>query len=366
MKKLFEISTEERNRILEMHTDATKKLYLSEQKITEFKASTDNIRMYNFNNPKGKSFNSNFGLQGTPEIENYYFKSTIGDIVRQSRGDKTQYLINFKPLSNAGDYVEFLRIGNKEINGSGTETFDIDKNMVIVATHNGLLAIRRLMEEMPKVGYNGEKAKATVTIAGTEKSSESRTYDPNEAKKLVPTANYLIRLFSVLITPKDKRKNINSTITETIKNYSSAELKNYIKKVIDSYLVSKFLPNPKDWETIKNQYQLKGSENINLDEIFSYAEFGGEKNSLNQNLWENFWTSFKNTYLSNYSTYVNNISPENASNSINEMSKSISNQNSSFSLSDTYRGLFTDQKTSTVTTSKNKISRDKTVYGTGQ
>ena len=365
MKQIFKIDNTEKQRILEMHIDATKRGYLNEQtSAKEFKTSTDSDRMYNFPNEKAKSANSKFGLQGDSKLENYYFTSTVADIVTQSKEDESQYLINFKPLSDAKTYVDYISINGKEITGSGTKTFDINKNSKIVATHNGLLAIKRVMDRIKESNYNGENAKLTVTIAGEERISKINTYDPNQAKNINPTANSLIRYIATLIFPREDRPQIDDAIANIIKSKTSDEIKEFIGKVIDSSLVANFLPVQKEWKNIKERYRLKGSESTNLSPLFDKAEKGAA--GLNQKLWEDFWKTYRDTYLYNYSQYVTDLYPNEAQKLISDMSKSIQTQNATFSLSDIFYGLTKKKRYLPAKQQQNKESSGEQTYGTGQ
>jgi len=365
MKTIFTIDNAEKQRILEMHIGATKRGYLSEQvSAKEFKASTDSMRMYNFPNEKANSSNSKYGLQGDSKLENYYFTSTIADIVVQSKKDESEYLVNFKPLSDAKTYVDYISFNGKEINGSGTQTFNINKNTKIVATHNGLLAIKRIMDQMKESNYNGENAKVTVTIAGEKRSSQFKTYDPNRAKNIGPTANSIIRYIATLIVPKQNRPQIDDEIVNVIKSKTSDEIKDFIGKVIDSSLVANFLPDQKEWRDIKEKYKLKGSESTNLSPLLDKAEYG--RDGLDQKLWEDFWKTYRDTYLYNYSQYVTDLYPNEAQKLILDMSKSIQTQNAVSSLKDTFNGLFKEKTYSTVGQTQNKQSSGERSYEVGK
>jgi hypothetical protein len=368
MKKLFNINNSEKERILEMHINATKNQYLNEQEasVKQFKASTDNMKMYNFPSKQAKSSNSQYGLQGDSKLENYYFTSTIGDIANQSKLDSSEYLKNFKPANDAKTYVDFISVGGKEINGGGTETFDVNKNSKIIATHNGLLAIKRVMDQMKNINYKGEPAKMTITMAGEERSSEFKTYDPNAAKKLYPTANSIIKHFATLIVPTEYRKSITDMVVDRIKLKPTTEIQNYIKLIVDSSLVTQFLPDQKEWKTVKEQLKLKGSESTELRPIFEKSEYGRERGALNQSLWENFWKSFKQAYLYNYSQYVTNKYPENAQKLIKDLSESIKNQDATSTLQEAFNSLFKNKEYGTTQSVANTGKQGKQTYGTGQ
>jgi hypothetical protein len=305
-------------------------------------------------------------LKGGPEQENYYFASTISDIIVQSKKDSSEYLINFKPVRDAGEYIDYISIDNEAINGNGTKTFDINKNSKVTATHNGLLAIKRVMDQMKLSNYNGGPAKMTITIAGAERSSEFTTYDPNKAKKLNAKANSIIKHFATLIVPTESRNSINDAVVDQIKLKSTNDIKELIEGMIDYSLVAQFLPNPKEWKEIKTQYNLKGSESTILEPIFEKSGFGRNGGALNQSLWENFWKSFKQAYLYNYSQYVTNKYPETARKLIDELSVAIQNQDSDYTLQEAFNSLFKVKQYLPGQSPGNTAKQGKKTYGIGQ
>jgi hypothetical protein len=362
MRQLFEINETEKQRILEM--------YISEQqtKVREFKSSTDNMRMYNFPNPKAKSSNSIYGLQGDSKLENYYFTSTVADLVNQSKKESSEYLKNFTPVNDAKVYVDFISINGKEINGSGTQTFDINKNSKIIATHNGLLSIKRVMDQMKSANYIGDQARITITIAGEERSSEFKTYDPNRAKDVNSTANTLLKYFATLIVPTQYRENIDDIVVNNIKKNPTNDIKNSIKNIINSSLVTGFLPDQKEWKSVKEQYKLKGYDSMSsvLDPILQNAEYGRNDKALDQSLWNNFWKSYKDAYLYNYSQYVINKYPEKSQELINDMKSSIQNQVGSYTLRKAFDNLFAKKRYASGPSTGNPSNQGKQLYGTGQ
>ena len=148
------------------------KLYgiISEQQSIVYLAQTDKKRMRNF--PMGKASNNqeNGGLPGDSKMENYLFQTTLDDIKKRAVGEESQYLAGFKPTADQKEYVNYLSIGNVVLKGSGTKEFDLtDPKAVVVASHNGLLALFRLMVAMKKTP-GGNKAKVEMETVDTRTS----------------------------------------------------------------------------------------------------------------------------------------------------------------------------------------------------
>ena len=129
-------------------------------------------------------------------------------------------------------------------------------------------------------------------------------------------------------------------------------------------MVANFLPVQKEWKNIKERYRLKGSESTNLSPLFDKAEKGAA--GLNQKLWEDFWKTYRDTYLYNYSQYVTDLYPNEAQKLISDMSKSIQTQNATFSLSDIFYGLTKKKRYLPAKQQQNKESSGEQTYGTGQ
>jgi len=161
----FLISESEKQEILKLYG------VISEQQSIVYEASTDKTPMYNF--PK-KNLNSsnqkNGGLPGDAKMENYLFQTTLGDIKKRAVGEQSQFFAGFKPTTDQKKYVDYLSIGNVVLQGGGKKEFDLtDPKAVVIASHNGLLALFRIMDAM-KRAPGGVKAKVEMGTVDTRTS----------------------------------------------------------------------------------------------------------------------------------------------------------------------------------------------------
>lgn len=113
---------------------------------------------------------SKFGLpdveKGRP-VRGYY--CTVSELKSQIGKDTSQILSIMKPL-NQNVSNNYLKIGDKSIDESGTDIFDIsDPNAKIYASGNGLFILTRAIREM-KVGKNYLSLQATLSGERMSKS----------------------------------------------------------------------------------------------------------------------------------------------------------------------------------------------------
>ncbi len=187
----FLISESEKQEILKLYG------VISEQQSIVYEASTDKTPMYNF--PK-KNLNSsnqkNGGLPGDAKMENYLFQTTLGDIKKRAVGEQSQFFAGFKPTTDQKKYVDYLSIGNVVLQGGGTKEFDLtDPKAVIVASHNGLLALFRIMDAMKRVP-GGIKAKVEMGTVDTRTSGVG-VVNPEKAYKIGTIMNYVNELTAI-------------------------------------------------------------------------------------------------------------------------------------------------------------------------
>ena len=174
---------------------------LTEQKF--YQGSTDNTPMYNFpkKKPDGSEYSSNhrnFGLPGEQSQENFTFTTTVKDIMSKLRGPETSFLSGFKPKTDMKKYVDYISVGGKKLQGGGTIELDFsDINAEVEASHNGLLALKRVMEAM-KQTPGGTKAKITMGTVDTRVSGVE-TVTPNKAYALGGALDQIVNITSVAI-----------------------------------------------------------------------------------------------------------------------------------------------------------------------
>jgi len=203
MGKAIIIDEFEKLRILELYKINGSTNLLQEQKSSIIYASTTNERMSNFG-PKG---NDKHGLKGNSSQENFYFKTNLLKLYHLSTGDSANFLSSFEPYTDAGQYIDYVRIGQNEITNSGKTTIDLSNvkysEIEVIATHNGLLVIKRLMDQWKgtKLGF------VTLEMSATYRESKRSDYDlVNLKKNFLSLMNGIESAISVLIL--NNRKSI--------------------------------------------------------------------------------------------------------------------------------------------------------------
>jgi hypothetical protein len=210
-----------------------------------------------------KELSSEYGLPyGKYEFFNY--KTTVGEIFRLSKGPENKFLSSFVPNENMGKYDDYISIGsasysagdpyavdanNKNTYKSGTFVSDlISENDVIIASHNGLLAVQRLMLELanmqtlPKTvqvifgkyleNKNNDKAASAERLKGGVKVEI-----PNSAYDITPELRTISQLM-VCYLDYTNTAPFCRKYTESKTNMYNVLL-NFIPQVISGY---KFLP----------------------------------------------------------------------------------------------------------------------------
>jgi len=191
----FTLTESEKKEILGMYG------LLTEQKF--YQGSTDNTPMYNFpkKKPDGSEYSSNqrnFGLPGQSTQENFTFTSTVKDIIQKSKGPETSFFSGFKPKTDMEKYVDYISVGGKTLQGGGTIELDFsDPNSEVEGSHNGLLALKRVMEAM-KTQPGGTKAKITMGTVD-ERVSGVETVTPNKAYALYSQLDQIVNITAIAV-----------------------------------------------------------------------------------------------------------------------------------------------------------------------
>jgi len=187
----FLISESEKKEILKLYG------VISEQQSIVYVASTDKTPMYNFPSNKAKSSNQqNGGLPGDPKMENYLFQTTLGDIKKRAVGEQSQFFAGFKPTTDQKKYVDYLGIGNVILQGGGKKEFDLtDPKASVVASHNGLLALLRIMDAM-KRAPGGNKVKVEMATVDN-RTSGFEVVNPEKAYRIGTIMNYVNELTAI-------------------------------------------------------------------------------------------------------------------------------------------------------------------------
>jgi hypothetical protein len=298
------------------------------------KATTTPERMYNFPNAASKNSNSNFGLKGDNSKENFYFKTTLSDIINRSTGSTNSFLSGFIPATDAGKYVNYVRFGTNELSGDGSIQFDLKTlpdNTEVMATHNGLLLVRRMMDQL----QGGKNGTVILTIGAEKRESSQENYDVKKIQeKLVPGFNGISTNLSVLFTPENLRPSIKESYAKQwFANKSEEELKSTLKKQIKKGLVNIFLTP----EEISQSDAIIAEKGLTTEmDISDFEPFFG-KGNVRQDInavWINFQTQMKNTMIENFRLYL----PDEFKYLANNLSKLITNIFGE-SLYSTYKGL---------------------------
>jgi hypothetical protein len=138
--------------------------------VREFTASTDPERIYH------DYLTTQFGLPNGKNYETYYYTSNISSVINQSLQPRKTFLSVFKPLNDAKTYVDFISVGNKQnsLSNEGSKSFNFKENSNIIASHNGLLAIARLMDQL-----RGKSGMVTITFKSIRRSTSIDFNDTN-------------------------------------------------------------------------------------------------------------------------------------------------------------------------------------------
>jgi hypothetical protein len=202
MKNLFELSEEEKNRILEMHVSATKNLYLKEQlqptqpknvpapdiKYSEVEASTTPEKIVS------SQVLSQKGIPATPQnFRNFFWASKDGlrvSFINKDMGEfknvdarTTKELDNIVAQYKDGSFIKLV--------GSGSQLFPI-KNMVrLGGAGNGLLALSRAIRS----GSGVLPSVIKITMGSSERVGESYNYDSGKINQTNSTFNVLLAYF---------------------------------------------------------------------------------------------------------------------------------------------------------------------------
>ena len=188
MKKLFDINEDEKNRILEMHIDATKRNYLSEQtpqpKVGVVNQPSGNIGFTEVAGSasivpvKSASVLTNLGIPATPEnFNNTFFYTDKNGLINASAAKNlsTFTMTNPRTTKSPDNVVAVYNDGSEvRLEGSGTKEFLTKGLKYIGGAGNGLLALARALVS----GTGKLPGKIKITLAG---GMEGSSYKYNSA-----------------------------------------------------------------------------------------------------------------------------------------------------------------------------------------
>jgi hypothetical protein len=207
--------------------------------------------------------NSKYGLPyGKYEFFNY--KTTVGEIFRLSKGPENKFLSSFVPNENMGKYDDYISVGSASYSAgdpyavdanntnaykSGTFVSDlISESDVIIAAHNGLLAVQRLMLELknmqtlPKTlqvifGKYLEKTEQDSAASAERLKGGVKVEIPTSAYDITPELRTIAQLMICYLDYSNTAP-FCKKYTESKTNMYNV-LINFIPQVISGY---KFLP----------------------------------------------------------------------------------------------------------------------------
>jgi len=170
--------------------------------INEFVAETDASKITH------AMLSSSFGLPNGAQNETKFYVAPINKVIEQSTKDPKTFLSIFTPytpvtndpkddgdMGGYFDYIEVYQAPGKAgvaLETKGTKTFNFVSGLWVAASHNGLLAVKRLMDQM-----KGKGGVATIGFQ-TKRNSESVNLNVNAAYNAQPIINTIYFLLSQL------------------------------------------------------------------------------------------------------------------------------------------------------------------------
>lgn len=292
----------------------SKRFVLTESEIREIKglygllneaakainASTSPERMTNFT-PNG---NQKFGLKGDASKENYYFKTTLDSLVTASTGDTSTFLSSFVPATDAGQYVDYVRVGTSELTNKGSITFDLKSlpgTTEVLATHNGLLVLRRMMDQLGGV----KEGKVTLSMSAEQRASGQKTYDVTSIpEKLKTSFNSLQTGLTVLIVPEQERSKISDEYAKTYFASKGDEgIKTTVQMILKNLLVFTFLAKEDNTDKEKIITDKGLVTTVDLSAFEKYYGKGLKTDELNKP-WADLQNEIKKIMISNFKLYL--------------------------------------------------------------
>jgi hypothetical protein len=365
----WDVSPEEKSRILNLHESATKRQYLNEQMAgaSEVSASTDKNRISH------ALLSKSYGLPAGSEHETFYYVSDVFSILGQSRGDRTAFLSQFKPLNDTNTYVDYFSVGDQSLTNAGSKTFNFKQNAKVVASHNGLLALVRAMDRM-----KGSPSVLTITFSDN-RQSQSVTFNSNKAFNISPGIVGLQNHLALLsINDISKSTLYNRTYT----NSSTPQIEKMIGVYLNSFINGSvgFMDGERQDEILRNLipkgFVTKLDFNLQpiineLKQLKQYPDFEegeisetklGEINAINEKYTNQLLEKLKAVYTNNFKIYIENYLPNSKDELLNNLGK-IYLKN--YTLVDAYKSALTSRVVGTGD-AKSTLDQKTQSYKSGQ
>jgi hypothetical protein len=211
--------------------------FINEQSATinEFVAETDASKITH------AMLSSSFGLPNGAQNETKFYVAPISKVIEQSTKDPKTFLSVFTPytpvtkdpkddgdMGGYFDYIEVYQAPGKagvSLETKGTKTFNFVSGLWVAASHNGLLAIKRLMDQM-----KGNGGVATIGFQ-TKRNSESVNLNVATAYNTQSTINTIYFLLSQL-SLKNPEKTTYAKYSEKGNNYIIELLNNIMQNML--------------------------------------------------------------------------------------------------------------------------------------
>jgi len=311
-----------------------------------FYASTSKERMENFKN-KNNAGNSDFGLSGDSKTqENYSFISTFGDILSKSKGPEEKFLSGFKPYKDMVSYLDYLKIGDVEISGDGEKTFsNLNNGTSIIASHNGLLAIARLMKEL-KYYKLIKGTTITIGLGQTQRETKRFYFDASVFANINDMIGNIAAIIALYYIPKEYRKYVDYVNLNNIRDKDINYLKERIYSWVNSTLCY-FKPDLKiKTDEFMTKYSLKKIQDLpslesKLNNLLNLKyksmiplTFHGNPNEL----WFDFVDELKKNYIENFKLFLVNSGRQNVESQVTEFTNLV-NKTSPDNLTDYFKKI---------------------------
>ena len=322
-KKLFNISEEEKNRILEMHVNATKNLYLNEQltpttpktqqqqniRYTEVEASATPEKINSHKVLAAK------GVPATPQNfkDTFFWTDRNGLALAFANKDLKSFNNTTQRTTKSLDniYAKYKDGTMVGFEGSGTKEFPTKGLTYIGGSGNGLLALWRALQNgtgvlpnLIKITLSGEKRESQGYQYSTEQVNDTNSnfngilpwflkpyIKPQDLPKVNPT---YVGKDIILGIPNDKLPSVSNNINSLLGNFLPRQAGKKILDIAAEYGLSMDIPeldglfkkvNPQmtiqelsdTWNQVQNLIKSKYREELNK---FLVIKFGEEQASI--------------------------------------------------------------------------------------
>lgn len=338
MKYNWNIDQEERNRILKLHESATKNHYLIKEQV-EYESTTDPKKVPH------AFLSDTWGLPNGAQNENAIYKASMSQIFAAAKNKpQNQFLSVFQVSKQEKEYRDYLQVGDQIMDGAGTKVFNIGVSKcykkdqqgerfegdcgIVLASHNGLLGIARLMTKIKERTQKGDDLTKldgywTFTLQSKDRKSEVVNVSQN-AYNLRMVIKTIIEWLSVLPIQPQNRKNLLGKPFITSK--SDDEIASDVLKMYTNLSIGLgYFLNANQKDAAIKEAGLVQANNAGLDKIITdlknlqkqadYVDGNinnfkrGEVKKIEQELNKILNDQFKPTYIDNFKKYMTKYLP---------------------------------------------------------